>query len=581
MSRGRVLPLFALCAAALIGVMGWLTLTVRRLEDAERRGRDEAAREETVRLALWRMESQLAPLVAQESSRPRRLYGRTSSDRPSPYVRLHFEWDEHGRFSPEPPSGPDVAALRPALATASRLADRATLLARLSPEWIQIEAPPPPTPAPSQQLAASGELQLLQQKALSQVEFQARAAANAQNLGVVDGTKARPEGRAAVPQQDPDPRTAAPRATEEVREEVRVGLLQPLWFADELVLARRVQTGTRERVQVCWLDWPALRSFLLASVQDLLPSATLVPVASADEDGSRRLAALPVRLLPGAVTTTLVADPSGLKLPLLAGWILAFLALATSGALLFGIVTLGERRAAFVSAVTHELRTPLTTFRIYADMLREGMVTDEEQRRQYLATLSREAERQSHLVENVLAYSRLERGRYTAARETMTLAELLERVGEGLVAQAAQAAMRLEVSVPPELRSARVRVDRSAVDRILFNLVDNACKYARSASDRRIHLEVTGSARSLELTVRDHGPGIDGRERRRLFRPFHKSARDAAQSAPGVGLGLSLSRRLARALGGELRAVRTSAGGAAFSLRLPLAREGAVPTPPL
>ena len=125
------------------------------------------------------------------------------------------------------------------------------------------------------------------------------------------------------------------------------------------------------------------------------------------------------------------------------------------------------------------------------------------------------------------------------------------------------------MSLPSDLRAVRVHVDRSAVERILFNLVDNACKYARDASDRRIHLDCASDARALRLTVADHGPGIDAREARRLFRPFHKSARDAAQSAPGVGLGLALSRRLARALGGDLRSVRTDWNGASFCLRLP------------
>ncbi len=77
MSRSRVLPLFALCAAALVGVVAWLTLTARRLEDAERRSRSEAALEETVRLALWRMESQLAPLIAEQSAHPYYLYQRS------------------------------------------------------------------------------------------------------------------------------------------------------------------------------------------------------------------------------------------------------------------------------------------------------------------------------------------------------------------------------------------------------------------------------------------------------------------------------------------------------------------------
>jgi len=131
--------------------------------------------------------------------------------------------------------------------------------------------------------------------------------------------------------------------------------------------------------------------------------------------------------------------------------------------------------------------------------------------------------------------------------------------------------MTLVTSIPPGAGEVRLRMDRSAVERILFNLVDNACKYARAAADRRIHLDCASDARAVGLTVSDHGPGIEAGEVRRLFRPFHKSARDAAQSAPGVGLGLALSRRLARALGGDLSVVRGRADGAAFCLRLPRA----------
>jgi signal transduction histidine kinase len=196
-------------------------------------------------------------------------------------------------------------------------------------------------------------------------------------------------------------------------------------------------------------------------------------------------------------------------------------------------------------------------------------VSSDEQRRQYLTTLSREAERQSHLVENVLAYSRLERGRYAGPSEEVTLEELHASVSESLAAHAEQSGMTLVTSIPPGIGQARLRVDRSAVERILFNLVDNACKYARAASDRRIHLDAETDDRAVRLTVSDHGPGIEPKAARRLFRPFHKSARDAAQSAPGVGLGLALSRRLARALGGDLRVLHDRPDGAAFCLRLP------------
>jgi len=140
-SRRQVLPLFALCAAALVGIVGWLTLTVRRLDEAERRGRGEAAQEEKVRLALWRMESQLAPLVAQESVQPPEAYRPSPSARPaaalpsSPYVRLRFQWDAAGR-----PSSPAIG----------RSFDRAALQARLSSEWVVVQQPAPlPAPAPA------------------------------------------------------------------------------------------------------------------------------------------------------------------------------------------------------------------------------------------------------------------------------------------------------------------------------------------------------------------------------------------------------------------------------------------------
>jgi signal transduction histidine kinase len=129
--------------------------------------------------------------------------------------------------------------------------------------------------------------------------------------------------------------------------------------------------------------------------------------------------------------------------------------------------------------------------------------------------------------------------------------------------------MSLVTSIAPAAGEVRLHVDRSAVERILFNLVDNACKYARSASDRRIHLDAEVDDRAVRLTVSDHGPGIAPEEARRLFRPFHKSARDAAQSAPGVGLGLALSRRLARSLGADLHVVRDRPVGAEFCVRLP------------
>jgi signal transduction histidine kinase len=145
----------------------------------------------------------------------------------------------------------------------------------------------------------------------------------------------------------------------------------------------------------------------------------------------------------------------------------------------------------------------------------------------------------------------------------------VERAGGRLADRAAQAGMQLVVEpLAADAAGAVVRADASAVEQILFNLVDNACKYAASAADKRIHLVAETAAGGGRLKVCDHGPGIPDEDGRRLFRPFSKSARDAANSAPGVGLGLALSRRLAREMGGDL-VLEPAADGACFVLLLP------------
>jgi signal transduction histidine kinase len=219
--------------------------------------------------------------------------------------------------------------------------------------------------------------------------------------------------------------------------------------------------------------------------------------------------------------------------------------------------------------VTHELRTPLTTFRMYAEMLLEGMVTDADQRRTYLATLKAEADRLAHLVENVLQYARLERGAGKRRREKILAGALLDRVENRLADRAHQAEMELVVEAGDEVRRQTVHTDPAAVEQIAFNLVDNACKYAAQSEDRRVHLRLEASGRAFLLRVLDHGPGIASAERESLFQPFSKSARDAANSAPGVGLGLALCRRLAVDLGGRLEVECTPGNGAAFTLTLP------------
>jgi len=575
---------FGLCFTVLLSAMGWSSWTVLRLDRAQREALQKADLEENVRLALWRMDSALTPIIAQESVRPyasyKAFYQPThpfscgppvakTSDEPvpspiliqlPPHVLLHFQLDPEGNLtSPQAPVGPKRALAARGCTTLESIETAAQRLEQLKSmvsrddlltaigqrEGAARAAAPPPRKAPTQMERQSFSGQAM----LNVNELDART----QNFIL--------QGRMAIPTLPPF--------------NERDAVMKPLWVGDVLVLTRRVLYDGKTYLQGCWLDWSGMRQWLLTSVENLLPDANLEPLSGDSGDaGSRRLAALPVVLGPGELGSEIVAVSSPVLISLLVAWGCVILAAAAVAVLLLGVMTLSERRAAFVSAVTHELRTPLTTFRMYSEMLAKGMVSDESQRTRYLSTLYTEAERLSHLVGNVLAYARIEKnGRAKERLETVGIRDLLDRTQDRLAERAAQADMQLRVTTPSESQAGTppvsARVDTAAVEQILFNLVDNACKYASPGSRGTINVQAEADPGRINIQVQDSGPGISRREARRLFRPFSKSASEAANSAPGVGLGLALSRRLARSMGGELRLDPTVKDGACFVLSLP------------
>jgi signal transduction histidine kinase len=308
-------------------------------------------------------------------------------------------------------------------------------------------------------------------------------------------------------------------------------------------------------------------------VQDLLPQADLEPLPKTQTgEQTRLLASIPVRLVPGPVPGETPEGWSVIHISLVIAWIGVLLATFAVGMVLRQTIELNERRGAFVSAVTHELRTPLTTFRMYTEMLDEGMVAEEEKRKRYLATLHSEAERLNHLVENVLAYAQLENSRGGAAGiETVSLGELKNRIAPRLSERAARSGLEMIFQVDDPAGAASVKADISAVERILYNLVDNAGKYAVKTQTPRLLLSAEVKKDRALLSVRDYGSGIPRDMHKRLFAPFSKSASEAANSAPGIGLGLAISRRLARQMHGDLFLDHAVSDGACFVLTLPLA----------
>jgi signal transduction histidine kinase len=516
---------FAACLA--VAAAGLAALTHRALEAdrAEAATRHEAAVEESVRLALWRIDSTLAALVARETANVR-------GTQVVPPVVETFVVDAAG-------------SRRTIAATTDRDAvqlDAAALLARLP----EPQAAGKPTPG----LDAEQVADLPAQQARNFSELQARRQTLQQNLA---------QQQVAAPEITP----AAPLAA-----------LTAVWAGDALVLARRVPAqADGATVEGCVVDWPRLRADLLAAIADLLPHASLEPtVDAAATTDQRLLAAIPARLVPGAVPAVVTAGWSPLRGTLAAAWATMALAAAAVAALLASVLALSERRSAFVSSVTHELRTPLTTFRLYSGLLEEGMVPAAEVPT-YHATLRREADRLTHLVENVLAYARLERGRHATRLGPVSVGDLLDQATPRPAERALHAGFEWRLHADDATCRLVVLTDPAAVEQVLFNLVDNACKYARGTGLAAIEVTAAPRGRSVAIAVRDYGPGVAAREASRLFEPFRKSARDAAEGAAGVGLGLALSRRLARQMGGDLVCEPPAEGGGRFVLTLPLAAD--------
>ncbi|MBL9118843.1 MAG: HAMP domain-containing histidine kinase [Phycisphaerae bacterium] len=353
---------------------------------------------------------------------------------------------------------------------------------------------------------------------------------------------------------------------------VEVGTMVPIWLGKELprlVLARRVRFDGETVLQGVLVDWPALRGALLAQVEAIAPGADLEPVDELLGDDARRLASLPVilRLAPDEAPDEvgLAEHPAALGLALV--WCAAFGAIGATGLALRSSIGSAVRTSRFASSVTHELRTPLTTFRLYAEMLADGLVPDETKRHQYFVTLRDESARLGLLVENVLAWSRAEDGRTPRELRPSSVGEIVAAVGPVLARRCEESGLAFD------MRSAAdgalcLQTDPARVSQILFNFADNACKYAGPGATVRLVIEAVGDR--VVLAIEDSGPGVPDRLRARVFRAFDRGDRGPGDAVRGLGLGLAISTELAAALGGRLRCERSELGGARFGLELPI-----------
>ncbi len=222
-----------------------------------------------------------------------------------------------------------------------------------------------------------------------------------------------------------------------------------------------------------------------------------------------------------------------------------------------------ERLRRFVADAAHELRTPLTSLRGYAELYRQGALTDPAAVAKAMDRIESEAIRMSRLVEDLLLLARLDQQR-ALEREPVDLAALAREAAADFAA--ADPERPLELSTDP---GAVVLGDRARLRQVFDNLLANARVHTPPATP--VHLTVRRSGEEAEIVVADEGPGIPPATRKRIFERFWRADPGRARSRGGTGLGLAIVASLVAAHGGTVAAGDAPGQGAVFTVRLPLA----------
>ncbi len=228
-------------------------------------------------------------------------------------------------------------------------------------------------------------------------------------------------------------------------------------------------------------------------------------------------------------------------------------------------VKFAEQKDDFISAVSHELRTPLTSIRMYAEMLEKDWVKSEDKIREYYKGMRQESERLSRLIENVLDFSRIQKGRKEYSFVLGDLNQSVTNVVEVMHSYAAQAGFSIKLELA-ELEP--VTFDADAVTQIVINLLDNAIKYARNAEVKTITVRTQNLGRFVIIEVEDHGPGVPHKQQDKVFDVFYRCEAEATRQTKGTGLGLALVSKFAQAHNGFVQILSAKPHGAIFRVGL-------------
>ncbi len=226
---------------------------------------------------------------------------------------------------------------------------------------------------------------------------------------------------------------------------------------------------------------------------------------------------------------------------------------------------LARIRNDLVATVTHELKTPLASMRALVDTMLQGRCRDQQQRNEYLELISTENERLTRLIDNFLAFSRMERNKQAFDFEKTHIDSIIAAAAEAMRERFASPNNQLKSEIEPNLPA--VRADADALTTVLINLLDNAHKY--TGDDKHIVCRAYGDNGLICLEVQDNGIGLSRRAVKKVFDRFYQVDQSLSRSRAGCGLGLSIVQFIVKAHGGTISVTSELGKGTTFSVKLP------------
>ncbi|MDD5477827.1 MAG: ATP-binding protein [Candidatus Omnitrophica bacterium] len=242
---------------------------------------------------------------------------------------------------------------------------------------------------------------------------------------------------------------------------------------------------------------------------------------------------------------------------------------ATSGCLLVihditEIRRLEAMRRDFVANVSHELKTPLTSIKGFVETLLEGALEDKENSVHFLKIINTHADRLNTLINDLLELSHIESKEIVLNKEKFVIAKLVDEVILGFKSQAKKKAVEIKIELPQSLE---IVADKSKIEQVFANLINNAIKYNKEKGSVRIYSETL--AEKIKIVVEDSGSGIPAKDIPRIFERFYRVDKARSRELGGTGLGLSIVKHIIELHSGSVGVESTEGLGSKFWFIIP------------